>query len=174
MLFVCCWLYGALIIARSRRSRRIASIGKMIDELWIGKDLETSYGIYLEGLRKATENLSQDSRCPGLDSNQAPSKFKSEVLGPPGFSTAGPWHQLYQALVLYEWKRIYRAAVWQRLRTSVRCCCTLSSAHAVLLVVLLLVFECYLCCYKEGLTRFASSIRDGLPERGCCSYLRGD
>jgi hypothetical protein len=33
------------------------------------------------------------------------------------FSTTGPWHQFYPALVSRK-KRIYRASVWQRLRTT--------------------------------------------------------
>lgn len=34
----------------------------------------------LGGLRKLMVNLSQNSQCPGQDSNQAPPKYKSEGL----------------------------------------------------------------------------------------------
>jgi hypothetical protein len=37
-------------------------------------------GIYLKGLRKNIQNVSQDNRCPGLDSNGAASEYKSRVL----------------------------------------------------------------------------------------------
>jgi hypothetical protein len=53
----------------------------VISEWWIWKDVEKkgrglilSYypGIYFEGLRKITKNLSQDSRSPGRDLNPEP------------------------------------------------------------------------------------------------------
>jgi hypothetical protein len=34
----------------------------------------------LEGLRKITKNLNQDSQCPGRDSNRAPAQLKSSAL----------------------------------------------------------------------------------------------
>jgi hypothetical protein len=37
-------------------------------------------GIILEGLRKTTKNLSQDSIFPGRDSNQARPEYKSTEL----------------------------------------------------------------------------------------------
>jgi hypothetical protein len=35
---------------------------------------------FLEGLRKTTKNLSQDSRFTGQDSNLVPAKYKTGVL----------------------------------------------------------------------------------------------
>jgi hypothetical protein len=35
--------------------------------------------IYMEGLRKIKQNLTQDSRLPGRDSNQAPSEYVSRA-----------------------------------------------------------------------------------------------
>jgi hypothetical protein len=39
-------------------------------------------GICLKGLRKTTTNIRQESRCPGLNSNQVPPEHKSRVLPP--------------------------------------------------------------------------------------------
>jgi hypothetical protein len=36
--------------------------------------------IFLEGLEKTTTELSQESRCPDRDSNQAPPELKSRML----------------------------------------------------------------------------------------------
>jgi hypothetical protein len=36
--------------------------------------------IFLKGLRKTMNNLSQKSWCPGQDSNQAPTEYMSRVL----------------------------------------------------------------------------------------------
>jgi hypothetical protein len=60
----------------------------MNDEQLIGKDLEGSgYGIIEEiswnlpvGIRKTSQNPSQDSWCVGRDSNQASPEYKSVVL----------------------------------------------------------------------------------------------
>jgi hypothetical protein len=38
------------------------------------------FRIHWEGLRKAAENLSQDSQCLDWDSNQVPPKYKSQAL----------------------------------------------------------------------------------------------
>jgi hypothetical protein len=37
-------------------------------------------GIFLEGLRKTTKNLSRDSRSPGRDLNPRPPEYESGVL----------------------------------------------------------------------------------------------
>jgi hypothetical protein len=50
----------------------------MIDEWeWIWKETviassKFQFGIYLEGLRESTKNLSRNSRCPSLDSSLTP------------------------------------------------------------------------------------------------------
>jgi hypothetical protein len=36
-------------------------------------------GICLEGLRKTSKDIGQDSRCPGSDSNQASPEYMSEA-----------------------------------------------------------------------------------------------
>jgi hypothetical protein len=44
--------------------------GIIHDELeGTGKDANEAYFVYLNGLRKTTEYLNQDSKCPGRDSN---------------------------------------------------------------------------------------------------------
>jgi hypothetical protein len=40
-------------------------------------------GIRLEGLRKTTENLIHDSRCPGRDLNPGPPEYEAGVLTRP-------------------------------------------------------------------------------------------
>jgi hypothetical protein len=66
--------------------RPIASNESVISELWIGKDSEESYSglilrhypsIRLEGLRKITRNLSQDSRSPGQDLKPRPPVYEN-------------------------------------------------------------------------------------------------
>jgi hypothetical protein len=54
---------------------------------WIGYESQWScpisrnyLSIHLEGLKKATTNLSRDSQCLGWDSNQAPPEYKSGAL----------------------------------------------------------------------------------------------
>jgi hypothetical protein len=37
-------------------------------------------GIYLEGLRKITEGISEDSRCPDRDSKRVPLEYMSRTL----------------------------------------------------------------------------------------------
>jgi hypothetical protein len=37
-------------------------------------------GLCLEGVRRVTKNLNQGSRCPGRDSNRAPSEYESGAL----------------------------------------------------------------------------------------------
>jgi hypothetical protein len=39
-----------------------------------------SPGIWLEGLRKTTKIISQDSRSPGRDLNKVPSEYEAVVL----------------------------------------------------------------------------------------------
>jgi len=48
----------------------------------IGRDLIERYypGIRLEGLRRTTKTLNQDSRCSGLDLNPEPLENESGVL----------------------------------------------------------------------------------------------
>jgi hypothetical protein len=61
----------------------------VISELWIGKKLEENGrglilryypNIHLEGLRKTTKNLSQDSWSPGQELNPGPPEYKAGVL----------------------------------------------------------------------------------------------
>jgi hypothetical protein len=52
---------------------------------WIWKEaimasFEVLSRICLEGLRKTTKNLSQDSRSPGRDLNPGPPEYKAGVL----------------------------------------------------------------------------------------------
>lgn len=54
-----------------------------MNEWWIGKKVEESghglcESIILSYVWK-TENFNQDSKCPGWDSNQVPSEYKSEA-----------------------------------------------------------------------------------------------
>jgi hypothetical protein len=65
------------------------SVEGVMSEWQIGKDAEESGSglilrhypsICLEGLRKTTKNLSQDSRPPGRDLNPAPPEYESGVL----------------------------------------------------------------------------------------------
>jgi hypothetical protein len=50
-------------------------------------------GIYLKGVRKTTEKLSQDSRCPGRDSNLTHPEKESGAL---------PLHQAARSYVILE------------------------------------------------------------------------
>jgi hypothetical protein len=43
-------------------------------------NLRYCHGIYLEGLRKTTKNLSWDSRSPGRDLNPGPLEYEAGVL----------------------------------------------------------------------------------------------
>ena len=52
----------------NRVIRRVAESGSRL-----------STGISLEALRKTTKIVSQDSRCPGQNSNRAPTEHKSEA-----------------------------------------------------------------------------------------------
>jgi hypothetical protein len=69
--------------------KSIASSNMMMDESWIANDLqendrgliEVLTGIFLEGLKKITKNLSQDGRCAGRYLKQAPPKCKSSAGG---------------------------------------------------------------------------------------------
>jgi hypothetical protein len=45
-----------------------------------GRGLTLYRGIVLEGLRKTTKTVGQDSRCSGQDSNQSPHEHNSEAL----------------------------------------------------------------------------------------------
>jgi hypothetical protein len=56
--------------------------------------LQGSLSIRLEVLRKSTNILSQDSRCPSRDSDQARHKYKSESLSlRPALSVEFPWQE---------------------------------------------------------------------------------
>jgi hypothetical protein len=64
-----------------------ASNKRVINEWWIRKDLEESgrriilryyLGIRMEGLRKSTKNVSQDSRSP--DRDLKPHKYEAQLL----------------------------------------------------------------------------------------------
>jgi hypothetical protein len=62
-------------------SNCILSNDKMINELErICSNLRYYPGIFLEGLREITENLSQDSRSPGQDFNLGPPGYKAKLL----------------------------------------------------------------------------------------------
>jgi hypothetical protein len=47
---------------------------------WSWPNLRYYPGICLEGLRKNTENISQDSQSPGRDLNLRPPKYEAGVL----------------------------------------------------------------------------------------------
>jgi hypothetical protein len=75
---------------------------EVISEWWIGKVLEGSGGglistyypsICMDGLRKATKTLSQDSRSPDRDFNPGLPEYDAGVL------TTRPWHP-----VCIEWE----------------------------------------------------------------------
>jgi hypothetical protein len=74
----CFFLFLWAILWRCQKLNHIASNEWMIDECWIGRDLEVrgycpnrGSVISLEGQRITTKNLSHYSRCPGRDSNRA-------------------------------------------------------------------------------------------------------
>jgi hypothetical protein len=79
VLFICSLFYGVFSLTKN-----IA-----ISEWRIGKDLEGSgrglilkyySGIRVEGLRKTTKDLSQDSRFPVWDLSPGPPKYEAGVL----------------------------------------------------------------------------------------------
>jgi hypothetical protein len=55
------------------------SIGWTVDERWFKRKRSYS-STFFKGLRKTMIKLSQDSRCPGWDSNRAPPEYKTRVL----------------------------------------------------------------------------------------------
>jgi hypothetical protein len=62
-----------------------------IHEEWIGKHMEGNsqdliWGISLEGLRKITKNLGQNSQCMGCALNMGPPDYEAGVL------TTQKWH----------------------------------------------------------------------------------
>jgi hypothetical protein len=54
--------------------------GEKFGRKWWWRNLSYYPNIYLEGLRKATKDLSEDSRYSGRNSNQVTPKYKSEQL----------------------------------------------------------------------------------------------
>jgi hypothetical protein len=90
-LFVCFVVYLTTLFSDSKL---LASDEGVISELWIVKDVEgSSRGlilryypeIYLQGLKKTTKTLSQDSRYTGRGYRSLPPEY--EV----GMPTSGPW-----------------------------------------------------------------------------------
>jgi hypothetical protein len=72
-------------------------------------------GIRLEELRKTTGNISQESRCPGRDSNQVPPEHKSDALPLEPTCTAKTYiYQIETYLIKWTMPNIIISLVWLR------------------------------------------------------------
>jgi hypothetical protein len=96
VLWVGSFFYGAFSVTR------LCSVNdRVISEWWwIGKDLVGSDrslilryypGIRLEGLRKTTKILNQDSLSPGRDLNPGPPEYEAGVLTTRPWRSVVPW-----------------------------------------------------------------------------------
>jgi hypothetical protein len=114
--FVCLCVYDLFSDAASS-SEFVTLNVTVISESWIAKDLEESVhvlrypGIYVEGLKNATKNL---SRCPGPDSNTAPT-IKLEALSVEPTQTCRWWNciPLIMGFIILSpnWTLIWRTMV---------------------------------------------------------------